>query len=182
MKKALLMFLVALLPCCIYAQEQAAVTPVAVSVPATTFKFGHFSYSAVIGSMPDNAIIRQSLDTLRAKYDAETRRAENEFNTKYEEFLEGQRDFAPIILQKRQAELQDMLKKNVAFKAEASRLLKQAERDAYAPLRSKLNVALQRVGREKGLAFIINTDNDTCPFIDPTMGEDLTDLLKEYTR
>ena len=85
--------------------------------------------------MPEYAIARTNLQDLRNKYDAETKRVEEEFNRKYEEFLEGQSDFAPTILQKRQTELQELLKKNVAFKAEIAKLLKQAEKEAYAPLR-----------------------------------------------
>ncbi len=72
-----------------------------------------------------------------AKYDEETKRVETEFNSKYEEFLDGQRSYAKTILEKRQAELRELMEKNIAFKAEAARLLKQAEDDAYAPLKGK---------------------------------------------
>lgn len=174
MKKTFILFLFITLPILVMAQDSLKLTP--------TVKFGYFSYTEVLNAMPDNAIVKQNLDKLRQNYDAETKRAEDEFNAKYEDFLDGQRDFAPIILQKRQAELQDMLKKNLAFKAEAQRLLEQAKNDAYAPLRAKLNAALQRVGREKSFAFILNTDNNACPFVNPAMGEDVTSLLKEYTK
>ena len=174
MKKTFILFLLIALPVLVMAQDTLTVTP--------AVKFGYFSYTEVLNSMPDNAIVKQGLDKLRQNYDAETKRAEDEFNAKYEDFLDGQRDFAPIILQKRQAELQDLLKKNLAFKAEAQRLLEQAKNDAYAPLRAKLDAALQRVGKEKGFAFILNTDNNACPFVNPAMGEDVTALLKEYTK
>ena len=85
-------------------------------------------------------------------------------------FLVGQLDFAPSIRHKRQAELQELMEKNMAFKEEAKRLLKEAEGNIYKPLRDKLTAALQRVAKEKGLAFILNTDNDAVPFIDPTTG------------
>lgn len=161
------MFFLAVLPAAMFAQGM---------------RFGWFSYSEVFKTMPDYAVVQKNIASLREKYDAETKRVENEFNTKYEEFLDGQSNFAPIIRQKRQAELQEIMQKNLAFKVEAQRLLKQAERDAYAPLREKISAALQRVGTEKGYAFILNTDNDACPFIDPTVGENVTDLLKEYLR
>lgn len=151
-------------------------------VQAQGLKFGYFSYNDVFQALPEQATVQQSINSLREKYDAETKRVEQDFNTKYEEFLEGQRDFAPVILQKRQSELQDIMSKNLAFKAEAQRLLKQAENDAYAPLHRKINDALQRVGMEKGFAFILNTDDNACPYIDATMGEDVTALLKEYTK
>lgn len=145
-------------------------------------KFGYFSYDDAFRSMPEYAIAQANLNDLRSKYDAETKRVEEEFNRKYEEFLEGQSDFAPTILQKRQTELQELLKKNVAFKAEAAKLLQQAEVDAYAPLRERLAKVLQAIGSREGYAFILNTDGDACPYIDPTMGEDVTEKVKEALR
>ena len=142
-------------------------------------KFGYFSYEEAFRSMPEYVIVQANLNDLRAKYDAETKRVEEEFNRKYEEFLEGQADFAPTILQKRQTELQELLKKNVAFKAEAARLLQQAEADAYAPLRERLSKVLKEIGEGNGYAFILNTDGDACPYIDPEMGEDVLQMVKE---
>lgn len=142
-------------------------------------KFGYFSYEEAFRSMPEYAIVQVNLNDLKAKYDAETKRVEEEFNRKYEEFLEGQADFAPTILQKRQTELQELLKKNVAFKAEAARLLQQAEADAYAPLRERLSKVLKEIGEGNGYAFILNTDGDACPYIDPEMGEDVLQMVKE---
>ena len=142
-------------------------------------KFGYFSYEEAFRSMPEYAIVQANLNDLRAKYDAETKRVEEEFNRKYEECLEGQADFAPTILQKRQTELQELLKKNVAFKAEAARLLQQAEADAYAPLRERLSKVLKEIGEGNGYAFILNTDGDACPYIDPEMGEDVLQMVKE---
>ena len=146
------------------------------------FKFGYLSYDEAIKSMPEYAVMQENINDLRSKYDAELKRVEDEFNRKYEEFLDGQRDFAPTILQKRQTELQDLLKKNVAFKAESQKLLKKAEEEAYLPLKEKLKKVLEEIGLERGYAFIINTDGDACPFIHPDMGEDVTQLVREAVR
>ena len=80
-------------------------------------KFGYFSYDQVLTTMREYKVVMENMNDLKTKYDAETKRVEEEFNKKYEEFLDGQRDFAPTILQKRQSELQELLKRNVAFKA-----------------------------------------------------------------
>ena len=145
-------------------------------------KFGYFSYENAFTSMPEYAIAQANLKDLSAKYDAETKRVEEEFNRKYEEFLDGQSDFAPTILQKRQTELQELFHKNVAFKAEAAKLLKQAEAEAYAPLREKISKVLAKIGAEHGFAFILNTDGDACPYIDPEMGEDVSEMVREALR
>lgn len=145
-------------------------------------KIGYFSYQEAFESMPEYALAQANLKDLKNKYDAETRRVEDEFNRKYEEFLDGQSDFAPTILQKRQTELQEMLKRNVAFKAESVKLLQQAEKEIYAPLKEKLKKVVAAIGAEKGYAVILNTDDDACPYIDPEMGEDVSQLVREALR
>jgi len=151
-------------------------------VAGAQVKFAYFSYSEVFGSMPGRAVVQENLKRLASQYEAETKRAEEEFNVKYEEFLEGMRGFAPAILNKRQAELQEIMKKNVEFKEEARRLLKQAEDDMNMPLRAKLADALRKIGEERGYAFILNTDGDACPYADPAQGTDITGELKDMLR
>lgn len=123
-------------------------------------RFGYFSFDNVLKSMPDYVMAQRSIDDLRQKYDAEMKRAEDEFNSKYEEFLDVQKDLVPAILRKRQAELQEMMQKNINFKNESQRLLKQAEADAFAPVKNKLYNALTKVGQAQGYAFILNTDGE----------------------
>lgn len=141
-------------------------------------RFGVCSYSALLKSMPEYLMAQRSIDDLRQKYESEMKRSEQEFNAKYEEFLDEQRDLVPAILRKRQTEIQEMMEKNVAFKQEAQRLLKQAETDALAPVKLKLNEAMAKVGAQQGYAFILNTDSDACPYINPEMGEDATEAIK----
>ena len=83
---------------------------------ARVFTFGYLSYETALKSMPQYAEVQQTLAQLREQYQAETLRVEDEFNRKYEDFLEGQRDFPRTILQKRQTELQELMEKNIKFK------------------------------------------------------------------
>lgn len=141
-------------------------------------RFGYFSYETVLKQMPDYLLAQRSVDDLRLKYESEMKRAEQDFNAKYEEFLEVQRDLVPSILRKRQTELQEMMDKNIEFKKDAQRLLKQAETDAYVPVKKKLNEAVAKIAAEHGYAFVLNTDGDACPYVNPELGEDTTELIK----
>lgn len=145
-------------------------------------RIAYFSYDEAMKSMPEYVLALNNIGSLRTKYDAEMKRAEDEFNNKYEEFLDGQHDFAPLILQKRQAELQELMQKNIAFKAEAERLLAQAEKDAMAPVTEKMKTVLQRIGKERGYAVILNTDSNACPYIDTTIADDITTIVKDALR
>ena len=179
MKKTILHLALALMPMASLAQQATPVAQSAKTETPTALRFGYFSFDAVFHTMPGYAIAKHNMDDPRLKYDAETKRSEDEFNSKYEEFLDGQRNFAPSILEKRQAELRELMTKNMAFKAESERLLKQAEDEAYAPLKKQIKEVLQKIGKAKGYAFIMNTDQDALPYVDATMGEDITELIKE---
>ena len=180
MKKNLLFLALALVALSASAQQnQTPAEQPAAIVAQPALRFGYFSFEQVFHTMPGYAIAKHNMDDLRAKYDAETKRAEDEFNAKYEEFLDGQRSFAPSILEKRQAELRELMAKNVTFKAEAVRLLQQADAEAYAPLKAQIDAAVQKVGKVKGLAFILNTDKGAFPYVNALCGEDVTLLIKE---
>ena len=68
-------------------------------------KFASVDYEKVLKQMPEYAQAQQSLSELKAKYDQEATRGEEEFQNKFSEFLQGQKDFPENILVKRQAEL-----------------------------------------------------------------------------
>lgn len=144
-----------------------------------TLRFGYISYKEALKAMPEYNTSLQEIEALKGKYAEELKRVEDEFNVKYEDFLNKQKDFAPSILRKRQAELQDLIKRNVAFKEESQRLLKQAEQESNAALRTKLNTILTQLGVEHGLAFVLNTDNDAAPYVNKLLGEDLLPFVKE---
>lgn len=144
-----------------------------------SFKFGFLSYEAALQSMPDYTIVQKKMADLQAQYQAETKRVEDEFNRKYEDFLEGQREFPKTILQKRQTELQELMQKNIDFKQNSIQELAKAEQEAMAPLRIKLIEVLGKIGRERGYAFIVDTDKKALPFINPDMGEDINKLVQD---
>lgn len=148
-------------------------TPVVSQTPQ--LRFGYLSCDSALHALPAYATAMRSLSDLRAKYDAEMKRVEDEFNSKYELFLEGQRDFAPSIRQKRQAELQELMEKNMAFKKEAQDLLSKAEKDAITPLKKTIQATITRIGQQKGLAFVVNTDGESMPYLNTTMGVDITE-------
>ena len=166
MKKIIFSFIMLLLPFVAKAQE-------------STLRYGYISYKEAVKALPDYEQAQQNMAALKAKYDAEMQRVEDEFNKKYEDFLAGQRDFAPSILRKRQAELQELMQKNVAFKAEAQRLLQQAEQDSNNQLYNKLNATIEQLAAARNLSFVLNSDNNAVPFINKVQAEDLLPLVKD---
>ena len=160
--KRFFFLLISLLPLTVFAQAQ----------------FGYLSYQTVMKEMPEYAQAQQQIATLRAKYDAEAVRGDEEFQKKFVEFMQGQKDFPQSIMQKRQAELQTLMNGGVDFRVKAQELLAQAEKEAMGEVQKKLNRAILEVGVAYGYGFILNIDDNACPYINPVAGVDVSDLVR----
>ncbi len=141
-------------------------------------RFGYVKYAEVCRQMPQYEQAKQQLADLQAKYEQEAQRSETEFQRKFSEFLQGQKDFPANIMQKRQAELQDVMERGIAFRKEAQQLLSKAEKDLMQDVYNQLNAAITNVGMEQGYAFILNVDDNSAPYINPQMGDDVTDHVR----
>ena len=142
-------------------------------------QFGYISYEQVLKEMPEYAKAKQDLAALKAKYEAEAQKGEEEFQRKFVDFLQGQKDFPQTIMQKRQAELQALMDNGVAFRMKSQELIAQAEKDMMQEAQKRLNRALLEVGVELGYGYILNTDGNNCPYINPVVGVDVTDIVRK---
>ena len=135
-KRIVLLCTVVMLGLCSFAQETMAV------VNPNALKFAYLSYEEALQTMPGYKLAQQSLSDLRAQYEAEQKRVEQDFNMKYEEFLEGQRDFPETILRKRQTELKEL----------------ETESHVYISLKVKVNTELK---------MLLFSYNDAIEVIEP---------------
>lgn len=150
-----------------------------VTAMAQGVKIGFLSYDAVMRSMPEYISTQESLNVLRAQYAEETKHSEEEFNAKYEDFLDNLSNLATSIRRKRQVEMMQLMESNIRFREEAQRLIAQAEEEAMAPVLAHLNEVISQTARKNGYIVVFNTDGNACPYIDPQWGDDITNLVLE---
>ena len=172
MKKTILFLLLTVVSLAVSAQDAQPKDSVA-------FKFGYLSYDSVMVAMPDYTELKTNMAQLREQYEAEQKRVENDFNKKYEEFLDGQASFPKTILQKRQSELQEMLDRNIEFKKQSQKMLSEAEANMMEVIKTTINMAVNIIAQERGYAFVLNTDKEAVTFINPALGEDITEAVKQ---
>ena len=172
MKKTILFLLLTVVSLAVSAQDAQPKDSVA-------FKFGYLSYDSVMVAVPDYTELKTNMAQLREQYEAEQKRVENDFNKKYEEFLDGQASFPKTILQKRQSELQEMLDRNIEFKKQSQKMLSEAEANMMEAIKTTINMAVNIIAQERGYAFVLNTDKEAVTFINPALGEDITEAVKQ---
>ena len=159
-----------------------ATVPVVASAenPATpAAKYGYLSYSQVLENMTEYKVAQQQLKELRNKYEMEAQYNEATFKRQFAEYLQGQKDFPQSIMLKRQRDLQEALEKSLAFREEAERLLKQAEAEVLAPIKSRLDNAIRMVGGAYNLDYIYNLDTNAMPYVNPVLVMDVTKLVEQ---
>ncbi len=159
--------------------EDSVTTVVADTTITEVQKFGYLSYNAILKAMPDYAVAQKSISDLKQKYDEEMKRTEQDFTKKFNEFIDGQKNFPENIMLKRQKELQMLMDEGLKFKDEVKKLLTNAEAELMKPVYQKLNDILSAIGTEHDYMYILNTDANAYPFMNMKYGEDVTAAVKE---
>ena len=149
------------------------------TVSHAQIQLGFFSYEQILKELPEYAQATQNLAVLKEKYEAEAQKGEEEFQRKFVDFLQGQKDFPQAIMQKRQAELQTLMDNGVAFRMKSQELMEQAEKDMMQEPCKRLDQAVREVGAEYGFICILNTDSNSCPYINPALGTDVSELIRQ---
>lgn len=182
MKKLILSILLSL-P--LFAMAQETVTASATETEAATqqttaekpLSIAVFSYEKCWESMFEVTKAKNEISALREQYMAELKRAEADFNEKYEDFLEQQAKLAPSIRNKRQAELQKIMEENLAFKAKSQETLASTEAAKLAPAKEKLQKTIETVAKSGNYNMVMNSDNNAIPFIDNVRIVDITSVI-----
>lgn len=139
-----------------------------------SFVMGQINSNLILPRMPQYLAMQESLKALKAQYEAEAKKSENDFQRKFEEFMQGQKDFPKTILDKRQNELQIMLETNAEFRIKAQQLLAEAESSMLADVKAELQEAVAIVAQQKGVSIVYDLDDGSVPYIVQGLAADLT--------
>ena len=137
-------------------------------------KFGYFSYSEVLEALPQYSKAADDYKLLKQRCNDEIERNKLELTRSYVAFLNGQKDFPEPILRKRQKELQQLVDNSIAFRDQLKVWLQQAKDSLFTPCHDMVDNALARVCTEMQLAYAVDTDNNVYKFINPSLGENIT--------
>lgn len=137
-------------------------------------RFGYFSYSTVLDSMPQYKEAMESYGKLKKRCLKEIEHNEQELTRYYVAFLDGHRDFPEPILRKRQKELQQMIDNSVVFRDNLKVWLRHAKDSLSASSRQVVDSVLHRVCTELSLSYAIDVDNRDYKYINPMFGQDIT--------
>lgn len=147
------------------------------TIMAQQAKIGFFSMQDLLNTDVKYQEAIANTQVLKQQYANEQRIAEQDFKEKYELFLEQQGDLAKSIRAKRQSDLQALLERTENFRKETQQLIKKSEEEAISAAKIRISEAIQKVAEQGEYLIIVNSDSDTCPYINPNYSEDLTEKI-----
>ena len=141
-------------------------------------KFGYFKSESIILVMPEYAKAQTDIQALQKQYEDEIKRASDEFNKKFAEFQQEQKNLPQNILERRQKELQELSEKGMQFQQDAQQQLQKAYADMMNPIYEKMEKAVQAVGKTGGYVFVFDLNRTDIPYVDETQAKDITNDIK----
>ncbi|MBO4994437.1 MAG: OmpH family outer membrane protein [Muribaculaceae bacterium] len=128
-----------------------------------------------MSEMPEIKEVQAALEASSKKYEDEFNVLREEFDKLYAELQKLDETTPQTIKDRRIAELQDKDTRIQQFRKTSMEDLQRQEMQLMAPIREKINQAIQAVGKEGGFTFLFE---DTMPIYVGTDVTDVTSLVK----
>jgi outer membrane protein len=142
-------------------------TAQAQTTAAATPKIGWTNVDYLIGVLPDSKKITNEMQIQRQQIERELENKKKEFEEKYKIYEANAAKWSEIIRADKEKELQDLQTKFQTFQRDAEESLGRKQNQLLQPVLTKINDAIQAVGKEAGYTYILNMDAgaNTTPII-----------------
>jgi len=140
------------------------------------YKFGHINTNELLRLMPGREQAMADLESYTRELEETFVAMQQEFQTKYQDYLENQENFSQLVRQSRERELQSLNERIMEFQQSAQEDLLAQEERLLSPIIEQARNAIQKVGREHGFTYIFDTSGGSMVFWEN--GEDIMPLVK----
>ena len=142
----------------------------------TEQKLGHINTSELLRMMPGREEARQELERYAQELEETFAAMQQEFTTKYQDYLENQETFSQIVRQSKERELQSLNERIMEFQESAQVDLMEQEERLLNPIIEQARNAIDKVGREQGFTYILDSSGGSVLFVEG--GQDIMPLVR----
>lgn len=162
--KKLIVLLLMMLPLGVFAQES---------------KIAIVNSQEIATAMPEITAMQKTLADMEAKYKAELKVMNDEYEKKYADYLAQQDSLTENIKMRRMQELSDIQERSNNFVQLMQQEFSKKQQELFMPIQEKIKNAIKAVGDEKGYIYILepqavlysgNGAVDATPFVKAKLG------------
>jgi len=140
-------------------------------------KVAHIDVQALMTSMPDMKTAQDQLKKIQETYDKDYKNMVTEYQTKLQKYEQESATAGDALNETRSKEMQDMGARIQQFQQTAQKELGQKEMDLYKPIMEKAQKAIQKVAKEKGFNYVLDSTTGSGVLV-----ADGTDLLADVKK
>ena len=137
-------------------------------------KIGHVDVQYILTAMPAYKEVESQLKTLEAQLMKQSQAKEQEFQSKYQDYLANSQNMADVVRQDKEQELQQLQNSYMEFQQSAQTSLQQKTQELLNPLYTRIGDAIDQVAQEEGYAYILNVGVAQLDIV--IYGQDQTDV------
>lgn len=145
---------------------------------AQSQKIAYVDSSVISESMPEAAKIQQDLQAYYAELQQEYQSMAAELQNKYKEYQTNEESWPQMIRQSKEKELVDLQGRIQEFESNAESALADKRLELMKPLLEKIQEAINKVGKEKGLTYVIDKALGVVVYI----GDDAIDITGDVKK
>jgi outer membrane protein len=160
MKQKLIVFMVAM--------AMLSTPLLAQTTPASGLtKIGYTNVDYVISKLPESKVMQNQLEVTKAQLDKAIGETYKEAQEKYEAYQKNGAQMTDVIRADKEKELSNLQTRIQEMQTNAQQSLQTKQQQLLEPILTKVNNAIQEVGKESGFLYILNMDagQGTTPII-----------------
>lgn len=143
----------------------------------TGTKFGHINTNELLRLMPGREEAQAEIERYARDLEQTFAEMQNEFQTKYQEYLENQETFSQLVRQSKERELQSLNERIMEFQESAQQDIMEQEQRLLNPIIERAREAISTVAREHGYTYIFDTSGGSIVFWEN--GDNIMPLVRE---
>ncbi len=133
-----------------------AIMMAGINVAKAQQKIGHVDIQYVLTTLPEYKEVESQLKTLETQLLKQSQAKEQEFQEKYQEYLQTSQNMADVVRQDKEKELSQLQQSYQEFQQNAQTSLQQKSTELLNPLYKKIGDAIEQVAQENGYSHILN--------------------------
>lgn len=149
---------------------------------AQSLKIGYTNTDYILSKMPETKQIESELNTHMNQLGAQLKSKQEEFERKYQSFIDGQATMTDVVKSDVQSELQALQASIQKFAAEAEKSMQNKQIQLLAPVYEKIDGGIMEVAKEQGYSHVFShgvllfatRENDISDLVLAKLGIDTT--------
>ena len=133
----------------------------------TAQKIGHIYLDSLVSMMPETKTAKEVAQNYWKDLEKTVITMDNEFQTKYNDYLAGQATMSDLIKKTKEEELQSLQKRIEDFKQSAQQEYQKKSAELTAPIMNKAKKGIEAVAKEGGFKYILDTSTGNVLYSEP---------------